>query len=201
MNSIIDRQNESIVYDPSVDGYNAVLTFWKTYSGSDPTISSSKLRINGSKIVSYSYYRYLEAEFVLNVPAVPTIGDVRRWGFEIPNLSNRGRVSFQIVDDVFSAVVYNEAGTAIITQTIPWNQNGETWNGVATKYGIRITPSGVYFLVNGIIYAKAGMQGLTVKTSTTNNISNLPLRLAVSNSNADNMDVTAIILKNIAHLS
>lgn len=201
MNAIIDRQNESFVYDPSVDGYNAVVTFWKTYSGSDPTIVSSKLRINGSKIVSYSYYRYLESEFVLNIPAVPTAGDNRSWGFEIPNLGNRGRIAFKIVDDVFSAVVYNAAGTAIITQTIPWNQNGETWNGAATKYGIRVTPSGVYFLINGIIYAKAAMQGLTVKTSTTNNLSDLPLRVCISNSNADNVDATAIILKNIATLS
>lgn len=200
--TIIDRQNDSIVYSAQVDGYNAQVTFWKTLSGGgDPTVVSNRLQINQDEICSLSYYKWLESEFIFNMPVAPTTGQDKKWGFSIPGLGDRARVEFEIAAAVFRVVAYDSDGVLIDSKVIPWNSNGETWNGNDTRFGLLLLPTGIIFKINGRMYAKFAMQGFTPKTNTSKNISNLPVRVHILNNNADNMGMVGTVLNNVALLS
>lgn len=179
MANSITRSTSDFTYDPQISGFN--VSFWKTLSGTDPSISSNKIRINNRVISSYTGYLFGEAEFTITVPAAPTASDVRAWGFKSPNLGNRGRVQFDITDTVFKALVYNNTGTALLSQEIPWLSG---YTNAAVRYKISWSPQIISFSIN---------ESLVASTSVSQ--ADLPLPLHIDNTNADNMDVTAVVLK------
>lgn len=166
----------NFTYDPQISAFNT--TFWKTLSGTDPGITSNKIRINAREIATFGVYLFGDIEFTITVPAVPTAADARSWGFKSPSLGDRGRVEFDITGTTFSAKVGDNGGT-VTTTTIPWLS---TYTNTATRFRISWTGQRVTFQVNE----------LTVATSDLTQ-SDIPLQTHVNNGNADNMDVTAII--------
>lgn len=187
MDITIVNQNENFCYDPQISGFDA--NFFKTVTGSDPTVSSSKLRFTSNEVSSYSFYRYLDIEFILNMPTAPTAGDDRSWGLKVPSLGNRGRVEFNINGAVFSALAYDDAGNEEINQAITWDGD---WTTTDTRFGIRITPLGIKFLIDGVVFVRGETRG----NEANPDISSIPGSIHIDNGNADNMDMTCLIVKN-----
>jgi hypothetical protein len=181
----INRKLGCFTYDPSISGYDT--SFWKALSGS-PSVVSNKLRLSSAEISSYVAFRELDVEFTITIPTAPTSGDARAFGLKIPALGNRARVEFDITGAVFSCKVYDDTATAQLSQAITWDAS---WTNTAIKYRIQATASGVKFYVNGACVARAEMQGLTAN----NSLPTIGGYLHISNGNADNMDITAVVVK------
>lgn len=192
MDQHLVRSNEALTYDPQISAYNT--NFWKTLSGSDPTVPSTKLRITNAEIASYGSWRFSAIEFVLNVPTAPTAGNNRQWGFKCPALGNRGRVEFSIVDDVFAVFAYNDAGTQVFTLAITWDA---AWTATDVRYGIRIGKDGIRFLIDGVVKAKTQISGHNPNPA----VSSLPLPIHIKNGTASNLDMTAMIIDDVASLT
>lgn len=152
------------------------------------------------EITTYTFYRYGEFEFAVNVPTAPTAGDYRAWGLKTPSLgTTRSRAEFRIMDAVFSCVVYSKSGVALLNQAVAWNSD---WTGAETKFAIRNTVSGVTFLINGTIVAKytcadAGANVDRVDEPTPVHCVN---GSATSNP-TDNLDFGAFVLKNLQSIT
>jgi len=184
MDATISRMNGILLYDPQFSGYD--ITFWNTLSGF-PTIVSNKLRLNTCEILSFPILRNGDVEFTLTVPTAPTSGDTRTWGLKSPIFGNRGRIEFSISGATFSIVGYDELGTtAFISQTVPWDAG---WTNTATRFRVRWSNSEIQFLVNDSVVARGAFQvGKLTLTS-------LPLSIHINNGNADNLDVSAVVVR------
>jgi len=184
------NQNTSFVYDPAVVGYET--SFIKAISGT-PTVSSSKLRLNAAEIATYDFFKFADVLFVMTVPAAPTSGDVRAWGLKVPALGNNARVEFDITGAVFSCKVYDDFGTAIGSTTVVWDA---TWTAAVVRYRIRFTQDGIKFYVdlNSLTtltcVARFAISGNASQPVT---LPTIPQVVHIINSNADNLDVTAIV--------
>lgn len=152
-------------------------------------------RVNADEIASYdSYAPILDIEFPITVPAAPTSGDVRAWGWKTPGLGNRGRVEFDITDAVFSLRAYDETGTlltvrnpstgeALASNAVTWNTD---WSNALVRYRIQHQGDRINFLINEVIYGYVDIAA---------NRPFLAHHAHIINSNADNMDVRAIIIR------
>lgn len=183
--------NVNFTYDPQIAQYDT--TFWRSVTGT-PAISTTFLRFTSARAASFSQYRYGDIEFTLTIPAVPTASDVRAWGFSCPNLGNRGRIEFQIVDTVFSVVAYDNAGNVEISQAITWDA---AWTATAVRYRIQWGKEGIKFLINDTVVAKGENRGNSVNPE----VPDIAQALHIRNGNADNMDMTAIVVRNVQALT
>lgn len=180
-------QNNNVTFDPQIVGYDT--TFWKTLSGTDPSISSNKVRINNREIASYSFYAQQGSyEYTLNVPTAPTAADVRSWGLKCPSLGNRGRIEFDVTDTTFSAKVFDDTGTALLNSPIAWSS---AWTATDTRFRIDVTEFGIDFFINETNVAKL----------ETSNLPTLPVSLHIKNGNADNLDFTVLAVRRSTSLS
>lgn len=190
-------QHASFVFDPKVVGYDT--SFIKAISGT-PTVSSSKLRLNASEISTYAFFKFIDVTFTMLIPAAPTAGDVRAWGLKIPGLGNQARIEFDITDNIFSCKVYDDYGTEILNQVVTWSA---TWTNAVVRYRIRFGHDGIKFFVdlNSLLTATCVARISMVGNEANPVLLTIPQMIHVINSNADNVDVSAIIVRNAQSLT
>jgi len=177
--SIIQGQ-QIFKYDPSVEGYTSGNVFY-TVSGT-PAISSGNLRLNADTVQSDIAMTYGTLEIVSSIPVVPTSGDAREWGLKSGNLGNKGRLVFNTTDDVFAIKFYDENGTLKVSQPITWDAS---WTATQTRWTIERYQRTVRFYVNSVqVYMMTGI--------SFENFAKYPLPVYISNTNADNMDVSYV---------
>lgn len=186
------HSNGNFVYDPSIFGYDT--TFFADIAGAGGTTgtgTSKKIRLNADRIASKVSFRFLDIEMYVKVPVAPTAADVRSWGLSIPGLGNAARAEFDITDDVFSVVLYDNNGVLAASKIIDWNTD---WSNAEVKYGIVMYRAGVKFFIDGVCVAKFEMKDFEVNTT----VPDLAQAIHFNNANADNMDIGCIILRNIS---
>lgn len=188
----ITRESKAFVFDPPTFGFDTM--YWSKISGTNPTVSGGDLLVNATEISSYPAYMGGDFEFTMNVPAVPTSGDVRAWGLKIPGLGNRGRIEFDITGAVFSLKVYTNAGVALLNQTVTWDA---AWTATDTVFRILWQPFGIRFMIGTVTVAKLGIAGNVINSTNPN----LPLSIHVNNANADNLKISDIVVQNVVHAS
>lgn len=188
----ITRESKAFVFDPPTFGFDTM--YWSKISGTNPTVSGGDLLVNATEIASYPAYLSGDFEFTMNVPAVPTSGDVRAWGLKIPGLGNRGRIEFDITGAVFSLKVYTNAGVALLNQTITWDA---AWTATDTVFRIMWQPFGIRFMIGTVTVAKLGIGGNVINSTNPS----LPMAIHINNANADNLKISDIVAQNVAHAS
>ena len=171
------RGNDIFHYDAQVDGYSSGDIF-KTVSGS-PAISSNELSLNAAEIVSLQGVGLGDLEMLIKIPAVPTAGDARRWGFKTVQGGDLGRMEFEILEDVFQVIVHDNDGTALDTIEIPWDGD---WTAAEVRYGIKRHLRSVYFTINGEVKAQV----------TDSNLTKRSLGIHADNDNADALLISTI---------
>ena len=126
-------------YDPARQGYDT--DTWSTLSGA-PVIVSNKLRLKNSSIAHFADLLRGDITFKINVNA-PIAGDSVTFGLAFKN--DTETISFQITDNVLSAVVTTDDGTTTST-VIPWDTN---WNNTDTAFRIKWEAGIVTFYIGG----------------------------------------------------
>ena len=176
-------------YDPKISGYNK--TFWNTWQGSDPTISSGALVFNNCGISSFANVSgHGTYTFYVNVPVAPTSGDQRSFGLNIVGLATNistggpGCIRFYTKDTAFKAHIEDNRGNVLFDQAITWSS---AWTAATVPYSIQIGDSGVVkFFVNNALQAEYDpVAGAVFPT--------FPQALMVYNNNADNMTLSALV--------
>lgn len=186
-------KRDGYVYDAAIKGLDA--NFWANIT-SAPTVSAGKLRFNAAKAASYILHEYGDVEFLLTVPAAPTSGDVRQFGLSGSSAKTFGAVYFDITGAVFSAKVYDNSGNSK-SVTITWNAS---WTNVATLYRIIWDTDRVQFQV-GIVTAGVVAYTIVATIAMPQDIGSVPyvaLPILINNGNADNMDLTYVVVRNAA---
>lgn len=193
MDMHVTREGKAFVFDPYISGYDT--TFWSKVSGAGtPSVSGGDLVLTQAEISTFSFYDGADVEFTLNVPAVPTSGDVRAWGFKVPALGNRGRIEFDVTDAVFSLKVYTDAGVALLNQTVTWSAS---WTAADTIFKIAWQSGGIRFFIGTTQVASCGLRG----NATNPTCPTLPMSIHVSNANNDSMKLSSVVVRNVKHLS
>lgn len=190
METAIRNQNENFVYDPNISGNDNA--FWKEVTGTlsvSGTAPSAVLRWTSAVAASYSFYKFAKATFRMTIPTAPATGDDKSWGFAVPAAGGSLSILFDITDDVFKVLVKNISGTTLTEKTITWN---EDWDGAAVNYEIRWFPSGIVFAINGAIIHRYLHDGAANRVTL-----DFPLPFYISNANADNVDLGALIVSDI----
>lgn len=198
MDISVVKQNISFTIDPLVQGYDP--SFWKTLAGT-PTVVAGAILLNADEMVSFSGFRYLDLEFVINVPVAPVAGQAKSWGLKIPSYGNRSRIEFQIVDDVFSVVCYDDYGTVVVNQTIVWDA---TWTAANVFFRILVSKLGVKFGVGLVSAGKPAFLSQLIEGQTINTMSGIPNNaqmIHVNNTNGDNLQVFGITVRNVESLT
>lgn len=185
MESQIVRRGEIWQYNPATEGYSADDVF-HALTGT-PAISSSKLRLNQDEVITFDKrFQFGSVEFYLTIPAVPTAGDIRQWGFK--NNGNDGLMVFDITDDAFTAKVYDSSGTSVASKTIEWDDD---WTATEARYRITWAERSVYFAVNDVIVARFE-DGWDKDIIDSDIMNKLPMALYLKNSNDDSFDISLI---------
>lgn len=159
----------NLYFDPQRQGYD--VSTWATLSGTPIINGSNLLEINASTIIGTTDLSRGELTMTMNIPHVPTSGDVREWG--LYQLNNSAAATFKITDDVFTAYVCDSDGN---TQSTTITQVA-SWFSAATKYSIIYGSGSAKFLING--QQVAIFQGSGVPSG--------PLSVYVKNSYADSL--------------
>ena len=181
----IVRSGQIFQYNPATEGYSANDVF--TPLTGTPTISSDKLRLNAAEVLTYDKrFQFGNLEFLLTIPAAPTAGDVRSFGFK--NNDNKGMMVFDITGAVFSAKVYDSKGTLIATKTINWDSD---WTAAEAQYRIAWNNRNIYFLVDDVFVARFD-EGFDKDIVAEDIMGSQPMGIYINNGNADNVDVSLI---------
>ena len=186
MDTVSRIQNVGFAYDPTISGYDT--NFWKTISGS-PAVSSNKIRLNAAEIATHSFYEGGVYRFNVTVPAAPTSGDSRAWGLKTPAFGNRSRIEFNISGAVFTVVFYDKDGTAASSKTITWDA---AWTNAAAVYEIRVAEQTIEWWINNVRVHQYAFNIAPNRKRMTE-----PAAIHVVNSNADNMDITYIVVRDV----
>lgn len=170
--STISNQRISYNYDPTRQGYDT--TLFKTVSGT-PTISGGAIRLNAAKIIGYADLFKATQTLNLKVPAAPTAGDVRVFGFYQINAA--ATAVFKITDAVFSC----ECTYAGVTknEVVTWQS---AWTNTYTNFKIVWEGFAAGFYVND--YRVAFINDASVPK--------VSLSTYAYNANSDNMDILYI---------
>lgn len=190
METAIRSQNENFVYDPNISGNDTA--FWKEVTSTLSVVGtapSAVLRWTSAVAASYSFYKFAKATFRLTIPTAPASGDDKTWGFAVPAAGGSLSILFKITDSTFKVIVKNLAGTTLTEKTITWSAS---WTNTATNYEIRWFPSGIVFVINGTIIHRY------LHDDAANRVMlDAPLPLYISNGDADNVDLGALIVTDI----
>jgi len=179
----------SFIYDPQVFAYDTDI-FWTTAAGT-PAISGNNLRFNASAARTKGMYLYGSFVFNLTVPTAPTAGDARYWGLKGVAVGDNASVRFEISGTSLLAKIYDNEGTAVLSQLIPWHTD---WTAAATNFIISFTESSVMFKVVGATTTEK------FHIQISPDILALPLFVTISNTNADNLDMGYLSMLNVAHV-
>lgn len=185
-------KRDGYIYDPIVRGYDTTTPFWKSISGT-PTVTSGLLSFNAAESASWLLHLYAEMEFLLSIPAVPTSGDVRRFGLQNPASDNLGAAYYDTAGIAFTANVIDGNGTKKTT-AITWLSS---WTATATVFRIRWEKDQVLFLIGTNTNA---MNIVASFTSQNVSIPLGPLALHIKNGNSDAMLFTYLAAKRAAAL-
>ena len=117
MNAVVYTTDpRSYVVDPLIDGLSS--TVWVNAGA---TIASSKYQLNNASLRTVPQFLYGEVDMKVTIPTAPTSGHDRVFGFVGVSVGNRGAFIFRIADAVFTAEAYNNDGTLLSSQVIPWD--------------------------------------------------------------------------------
>ena len=181
----------NFVYDPKRQGYDTSL--WKSLAGT-PAISSDKLRLNADEIVSYVDMYGCDLTMRITIPAVPTAGDVRRFG--LASVGFGAYIVFDITDDVFT-IYANDGKGNTKSEIVAFDA---AWAADDIDFEIRWRGTYADFLIRGVhVLTPANVDGATYRI-TDIAIPKGPLSIYFKNSNSDNMDISSINAKNIQTL-
>jgi len=191
----LDDRNINLAYSPAIVGWDANFMA-RTSGAADPTVDgSNNLVINANGFHTKTFQRYAALEMSVTIPSAPVAGHTRRFGFANPNMGNRGRIEFQIDDDVFTTVAYDNEGTLIDSKVITWDSD---WTNANIVLKIIWTQSGIRFYVGtidtGVVtfveVFKCASQGHDVNTRPPK----LPMPVHVSSNVAESMLLTYFTL-------
>lgn len=180
-----DRIN--FYYDPTRQGLDT--TLWKVLSGT-PSASGALITINAASMIGYADFYKGDITLGLNIPAVPTAGDTRKWGFY--QLANTSGAWFDITDDALTCQVQNADGTNE-TASVEWQA---AWTDTKVDWAIKWTGFSAEFLINGVQVAFLNGDTLTSKYSTKS-VPSFPLSIYLRNDNADEMDLSYVEALNV----
>jgi len=189
MDAIITRPGGVYSYDSYRDQHDTNLI--NDLSGSS-SISSNKLLISNADVVTFAAVNNSQVELLLQIPVAPVAAQSKVFGLKSPAGGDRGAIVFDITGAVFTAKVYNAAGTTtLFSQEITWSS---AWTDTLTRFRISATERNVLFIIEDTIVAhferKFGTDaqaGVLVNTFTRNA---LPVR--ITNGNADNLFLSTI---------
>src|ERR1035437_58743 len=153
-------------YDPIRQGYDTAL--WKTLSGV-PAIIGSDLVFNTASAIGYADILKGNLTINMTIPAVPTAGDVRRFGFA--QLALGAYVVFDITGNVFTAQTIDGKGNSA-SVVIPWRA---AWTATPLTFDILWTGFSAEFRLNN--------ERLAFINDTS--VSSDPLSVYINNANAD----------------
>lgn len=179
-------KRDGYMYDPVVKQFDT--TFWKQLSGTT-TVSANKLRFNAASTASYLQHIFADIEFQVNVPANPTSGDSRQWGLKNPSEATRGYIYFDITNTTFSLKYCDDFGNTG-SYALTWSNASYTGNAINFRIRWEIDHINVY--VNNSLVT-------TIPQSTVQSPSG-PLMAYINNGNADNMDITYMLVKRAASI-
>ena len=176
-------KRDGYYYDPIVKQYDP--TFWKTVTGT-PAMSGNVLRFNAAEASSYMQHIFSDIELQLTIPAAPTGGDVRQFGFRNPSSDKTGAVYFDITGTTFSIKSADNFGV-VTTTTLTWLAG---YTATATLFRLRWEPDQIVVLINN----------LKVATISNNAIPPNALCLTINNGNSDNMDLGYAAIRRAASI-
>jgi hypothetical protein len=183
---------KNFVYDPKRQGYDTNL--WKTLSGV-PAINADKLRLNNASIIHYADLYGCNLTMRITLPAGPQQGDSRRFGLASVGLG--AFLVFDINGAVFSIKAIDGLGNTKTTLV----DFATAWVLTPTDFEIRWNGTYADFVVNGVptIDNITAADKIFAATYRLNDIAvpKGPLSIYISNTNADNMDITTIEARNI----
>ena len=175
-----DVPRSGFVYDCLVRQLNA--SFWKTIAAT-VAAASNKIRLSGGgEIASYTQFKYGIFRFALNLPLAPETGEGKKFGLLLPSAVDVGSMYFDITDDVFSAVSYDENGV-VQTTVIAW----DSYEAAEHIYEIEWEKDFIIFKVDGLVVA----------THQTR-VGSVPLPLYLVNADSNNEDLGYILIKETA---
>lgn len=141
---------------------------WATITGT-PTYSSGVIQLDQAAMRSLVGAKNFSGFLEVLIPAAPTTGDVREWGFK--NAGTKAPAAyFYVTDDVFGVKVVDDFGTSIVTVTLPWDTD---WTNAQVVWGVTTFVNEIHFTVNGsLVYRHIGKvpdRPLTVFMNNENN--------------------------------
>src|ERR1035437_3946130 len=139
-------QKVNLYFDAQRQGYDPVM--WTTITGTPiMTLRADAFQFNTASAIGNADIARGELTFFLTIPAGPTSGDVREWGFK--QFNSTASATFKITGAVFSAYTSNLSGQFLDTP-LTWNA---AWTGVPVQFKIDYVPGKVNFYANDVIIA------------------------------------------------
>ena len=191
MNLLEKDERDSYVYDPQIKGLDS--NFWATLGGTTITATGTPqiLRFNAATGASFLLHEFFfAADFKLNIPAKPTTGDSRRWGFFSPaGSADFGGIYFDITGTAFTSNIVDDAGNSV-SKALTWDDTN--WSGKAIVFRIVWEPDEIAFWVNGAKLA-------TFDIGASNSLPQfIALPVYIKNGNSDNVDLSYLAVKRAA---
>ena len=184
---LVDEQY-SFLYDPYLYGY-ADGDFWKAFKGT-PEYISGKIRFRSATASTLGTYMFGNFNFKFTIPAAPTTGDSRIWGFYSRSNPNRNAAYFFIQGSSFYTRTYGDDTATAEQNTIAWDSE---WTNTPTEFEIRWRISTVEFWI--------GNGTDKVRVANHNAPATVPKQklvpIYVSNGGSDLMDLSYLEVTNV----
>ncbi len=178
-------KRDGYLYDVVIKQFDT--NFWKQVTGTT-TVATNKLRFNAASAASYLQHIFADIEFFVTVPAVPTSGDSRQFGFRNPSEQTRGYIYFDITGTTFSIKAEDEMGNTY-SKTLTWSG---AYTNTATSFRIRWEMDAINIYINNVLVWVISQNLLQAPSG--------PLVAYINNSNSDNMDVAYMLVKRAASI-
>ena len=193
MNAVVYTTDpRSYVVDPLIDGLSS--TVWVNAGA---TIASSKYQLNNASLRTVPQFLYGEVDMKVTIPTAPTSGHDRVFGFVGVSVGNRGAFIFRIADAVFTAEAYNNDGTLLSSQVIPWDA---AWTNTPISLIISHLDTNATFIVRtsaGAADEYAVAFNLTERILLETKIVEVANPLTIDNGTADNLLVSYVAFNDI----
>ena len=181
-----DRIN--FYYDPTRQGYDT--TLFKTLGGT-PTGTGGVITVNDASFIGYADVFKEDLTINVTIPAVPTIGDDRKWG--LAQLNEGSLAIFAIEGAVFKCLCSFQGNLTEIE--IPWNSS---WTAVPVDFTIKWNGFSADFLINGVRPDGANIGGTLTETFINDiSVPKVPMSTYVNNANSDNMTIQYVEDQNV----
>lgn len=180
----MERQRDhrdGFIYDPIIKGFDSV--FFATLAGS-PALSGSVIRLTSASVASFTQYGFADVEFNLNIAVAPVGGQSKVWGLYSPVTTTLGAAYFKVSGSAFTAETTDNVGNTKST-TLTWAAG---YTGTNTVFRIRWEQDAIKFYINGTVVASHDLVVPSYGSSMA-----LPIR--ITNTNADNMDIVYLAVR------